>query len=62
VYTVSLVRQVLGVSPSRRLDGANSDGPFSLTASYKAAARALAEKQLALAGARLGNVLNGELK
>jgi hypothetical protein len=37
-------------------------GPFSLTASYKAAARALAEKQIALAGARLGNVLNVELK
>jgi hypothetical protein len=37
-------------------------GPFSLTASYKKATNTLAVKQLALAGARLANVLNAELK
>ena len=41
--------------------GTNS-GPFSLTASYKTAAQAIAKKQIALAGARLGNMLNAELK
>jgi len=38
------------------------DGPFSLTAAYRNAARALARSQIALAGARLANVLNAELK
>jgi hypothetical protein len=37
-------------------------GPFTITAAYKKAARALAEKRVALAGARLANVLNSELK
>jgi len=37
-------------------------GPFSLTAAYRNATHALAVKQVALAGARLANVLNAELK
>jgi hypothetical protein len=37
-------------------------GPFTLTAKYKAAAHRLARQRVALAGARLGNLLNRELK
>jgi hypothetical protein len=37
-------------------------GPFTLTAKYKATAQALAKQRVALAGARLGNLLNRELK
>jgi hypothetical protein len=37
-------------------------GPFSLTVSYRNAAFALATKEVALAGARLANLLNAELK
>jgi hypothetical protein len=37
-------------------------GPFTLTDKYKAAAKALARQRVALAGARLGNLLNQELK
>ena len=38
------------------------DGPFTTTASYDKAAGSLAEKRIALAGARLANVLNADLK
>jgi hypothetical protein len=41
---------------------AAGDGPFALTASYRANARGVAQKRVALAGARLANVLNHELK
>ena len=37
-------------------------GPFTLTQAYKTAARQLAEKRVALAGARLAKILNQELK
>ena len=37
-------------------------GPFTLTAGYRNAARALARKRVALAGARLANILNTELQ
>src|SRR5215510_14885290 len=37
-------------------------GPFTLTLAYKTAARNLAEKRIALAGARLAKMLNEELK
>jgi S1/P1 nuclease len=37
-------------------------GPFSLTSKYRSSSRAVMKKQIALAGARLANVLNGELK
>lgn len=37
-------------------------GPFTLTQAYKTAARKLAEKQVALAGARLAKILNEELR
>jgi len=37
-------------------------GPFTLTNNYKKAAKALAKKEVALAGARLANLLNSELK
>jgi hypothetical protein len=37
-------------------------GPFTLTPTYRAAARALAGQRIVLAGARLANVLNSELK
>jgi len=37
-------------------------GSFTLTKKYKGAAKALAKKQVALAGARLANLLNAELK
>ena len=41
------------------LDG---NGPFTLTSAYKRAARKLAQQRVALAGARLANLLNEELK
>ena len=37
-------------------------GPFTLTPAYRANANSVARKQIALAGARLANVLNAELK
>ena len=37
-------------------------GPFTITPTYRSAARALAKKRVALAGARLANILNAELK
>jgi hypothetical protein len=37
-------------------------GPFTLSQTYRAAARTLAEKRIALAGARLAKILNDELK
>jgi len=37
-------------------------GPFTITTPYKNAARTLAKKRVALAGARLANMLNSELK
>jgi S1/P1 Nuclease len=37
-------------------------GPFTLTQAYKTAARTLAEKRVALAGARLAKILNDELR
>ena len=38
------------------------DGPFTTTAAYRAAARKLAKERIALAGVRLANLLNDELK
>jgi S1/P1 Nuclease len=38
------------------------DGPFTLTPAYRAAARKLAMQRVALAGARLANIINIELK
>ena len=37
-------------------------GPFILTPAYRANAKSVAREQIALAGARLANVLNAELK
>src|SRR5262249_3405739 len=37
-------------------------GPFVLTKKYQKSAKALAKKQVALAGERLANILNAELK
>ena len=37
-------------------------GPFTLTQTYKTAARTLAEKRIVLAGARLAKAINDELK
>jgi hypothetical protein len=37
-------------------------GPFTVTKAYKTAARKLAAKQVALAGARLAKILNEELR
>jgi hypothetical protein len=37
-------------------------GPFMITAAYRNTARALANRRVALAGARLANILNNELK
>ena len=37
-------------------------GPFTLTQTYKTAARTLAEKRIFLAGARLAKAINDELK
>ena len=41
---------------------ATGDGPFTLTPAYKRNAAALAKQRVALAGARLANLLNTELK
>jgi len=41
---------------------ANPDGTFTLTTPYKKSAASLAKKRVALAGARLANLLNTELK
>ena len=41
---------------------AAGDGPFTVTNSYKKAAARLARQRVALAGARLANLLNNELK
>lgn len=38
------------------------DGPFATTVAYRAAARTLAKRRVALAGVRLANLLNAELK
>lgn len=38
------------------------DGPFTITPAYRKAARRLAKQRIALAGARLANILNAELK
>lgn len=40
----------------------NADGSSSLTSTYKNAAKKLAKERVALAGARLANLLNNELK
>jgi hypothetical protein len=40
---------------------ANSDGTSSINTAYKTAAKSLAKKRIALAGARLANLLNNEL-
>ena len=40
----------------------SGDGPFTLTATYKADAKKLARERVALAGVRLANLLNEELK
>ena len=37
-------------------------GPFTITSSYRNASRALARQRVALAGARLANILNAELR
>jgi len=37
-------------------------GPFQLTGSYKKAAKKVAQQRVALAGARLANLINTELK
>jgi hypothetical protein len=37
-------------------------GPFTVTPGYRSTAKSVARKQIALAGARLGNVLNAELR
>lgn len=37
-------------------------GPFTITAAYRNSAKTLAQKRVALAGARLANILNQELK
>ena len=41
---------------------ATGDGPFSLTNAYQRKAKTLAKKRIALAGARLANLINNELK
>ena len=40
----------------------DGNGPFALTSAYKRAAKRLAQQRVALAGARLANLLNAELK
>ena len=40
----------------------SGDGPFTMTAAYRTAAKDLARQRVALAGERLANLLNGELK
>jgi len=52
-----LAQQVVYVAPV-----GPEGGPYTLDASYEAAARALTLRQVALAGARLANLLNRELK
>jgi S1/P1 Nuclease len=52
-----LAKQTVYVAPIEA-----GDGPFTMTAKYRKAGKAAAKRQLALAGARLANVLNGELK
>ena len=37
-------------------------GPFQITTSYRSAALSLSRERIALAGARLANILNQELK
>lgn len=39
----------------------DGDGPFTMANDYEKAAKAVAEKRVALAGARLGNLINKEL-
>jgi hypothetical protein len=41
---------------------AAGEGPFTITSAYKSAARMLAKKRISLAGIRLANLLNTELK
>jgi hypothetical protein len=41
---------------------ASGDGPFRITPAYRSAAKELAKKRIALAGVRLANLLNDELK
>jgi hypothetical protein len=38
------------------------NGPFTLTTAYRNRAKALAKKRIALAGVRLANLINNELK
>jgi hypothetical protein len=38
------------------------DGPFTMTSAYKTKAKQIAEQRIALAGVRLANLLNSELK
>jgi hypothetical protein len=40
----------------------DGNGPFTLDSAYKARAKALAQQRVALAGARLANILNTELR
>jgi hypothetical protein len=40
----------------------NGSGPFTLTNAYKASAKSIAQKRIALAGARLAKILNTELR
>ncbi len=53
-----LAKQVVYVDPPIGI----GDGPFVLTADYRAKARDIAHERLALAGARLANLLNQNLK
>ena len=52
----------LNAFPITQARFAQQNIPFTLTDKYKAAAKALARQRVALAGARLGNLLNQELK
>jgi hypothetical protein len=40
----------------------DGDGPFMITPAYRTAAKKLAKERVALAGVRLANLLNEELK
>jgi hypothetical protein len=40
----------------------DGDGPFTTTPAYRAAAKTLARERVALAGVRLANLLNEDLK
>jgi len=53
---VAAAQQVVYQPPVRE-----GDGPFTMTSEYAQAAKALAEKKVALAGARLANLINKEL-